>query len=85
MMRFREGDVVMVRSDIEGGEAYDGCVFVPDMMKFVGQPVTITDVRDWSRRYSVLEDRGRWNWSDPMFEGLATNDQFEIVPADELF
>lgn len=85
MMRFQEGDVVMVRSDIESGGIYDGCQFVHEMMKFVGQPVTISEVRDWCRRYRVLEDLDRWSWSDPMFEGYASDDKFYIASADDIF
>ena len=83
-MRFREGDVVMVRNDIESCGIYDGCEFVPEMMKFVGQPVTISEVRG-RRRYRILEDLDRWSWSDPMFEGYASDDKFDIASADEIF
>lgn len=65
-MKYKVGDRVRVRRDLEDGETYGGWDALEDMVKMRGEIVTIRRVR--SSAYE-LEEKGSM-WSDEMFEGL---------------
>lgn len=63
-MRYKVGDKVRVRGDLEVGKDY-GCQIVLNSMAINrGKIVTIYDVR--GGYYSIVEDN--YNWTDEMFE-----------------
>ena len=69
-MRYKVGDKVRVRSDLEESETYGGQTFVKQMEKYKGKLVTILEERP--RFYYIKEDKDEnWCWTDEMFEGLA--------------
>lgn len=65
-MKYKVGDKVRVRRDLEDGETYGGWDVLEDMVKMRGEIVTIRRVR--SSAYE-LEEKGLM-WTDEMFEGL---------------
>lgn len=65
-MKYKVGDKVRVRRDLEDGETYGGWDALEDMVKMRGEIVTIRRVR--SSAYE-LEEKGLM-WTDEMFEGL---------------
>lgn len=69
-MRYKIGDKVRVRKDLKVGESY-GVYFNEDMVKFIGEEVTI----DWvgSLGYRIKEDNLSWSWTDKMFEDFKYN------------
>ena len=94
MSRYRPGDQVLVRDDLELGGHYksDGeekarCAFVSPMCDYCGKIVTIVSengLRDRTR-YRIAEDGGDWAWTDEMFVGLADESGWVFDPGDELF
>lgn len=72
-MRYKVGDKVRVRSDLEESETYGDQAFVKQMEKYKGKLVTILEERP--RFYYIKEDKDEnWCWTDEMFEGLAEDE-----------
>lgn len=73
MARYKPGDTVIIRDDLDLYMSYcmeDGSSGIgvnSIMARMGGQPCTIDDTS--SGRYSILEDNGRWAWTDEMFAG----------------
>ena len=74
-MRYKPGDRVVVRHDLEEGKRYymdDGglCdIATSEMVELAGQTVTIRErPSPTDGKYYIKE--GRWYWTDDMFEGL---------------
>lgn len=67
-MKYKVGDKVKVREDLEIGKSYDKKTFVEKMKKYKGQIVTIKVVYD--DRYRIEEDNQDWYWTDEMLEGV---------------
>ena len=71
-LKYKPGDKVLVREDLsyskmyfmEDGETYDSVV--EEMMSLAGKVVTINKA---STKYTVLECKSRYNWTDEMFVG----------------
>lgn len=73
-MKYKPGDKVVVRSDLQCGEYYfnengDGCDVATTLMtKLCGQVVAIERVV--GDKYYIKEDRNRFCWTDEMFVRL---------------
>ena len=67
-LRYKIGDKVRVRSDIEAEFTSDDCNFVEQMEKYRGQTMTIGSITDNQRRYLLIEDDDEWYWVDEFFE-----------------
>lgn len=67
-MKYKVGDKVRVRSDLELGKKYGHMIFTHNMKTLRGKVVTIEEERGLS--YMVEEHNKPW-WTDEMFEGLA--------------
>lgn len=65
-MKYKVGDKVRVRKDLEVGEYYDTEVFIPDMKKYSGKTMTVDAIIS-TGRYK-LKEGGIWNWTDEMLE-----------------
>ena len=65
-MKYKVGDKVRVRKDLEIGKYYGTDAFIPDMKKYAGKTM-IVDAIISADRYS-LKDAGHWNWTDEMLE-----------------
>ena len=65
-MKYKVGDKVKVRSDLEENKGYGGWYTSESMVKMCGEIVTIREVRSSSYE---LEENG-FMWTDEMFEGL---------------
>ena len=66
-MKFKVGDKVRVRRDLEVGKSYNGCYFESSMAKLKGKVVEIEDLD--SDSYFIKEDK--YYWTKEMFSGLA--------------
>lgn len=73
-MKYKVGDNVKVRDDLEVGEVYGGMDFVSGMEKNKGKVVTISDIAD-SKYYIIEEDDYWYKYSEEMFESCG----FEII------
>ena len=69
-MKYKVGDKVRVRRDLEENKTYGGWGALEDMVKMRGEIVTIRRVR--SSAYE-LEEKGLM-WTDEMFEGLVEDE-----------
>ena len=69
-MKYKVGDKVRVRRDLEDGETYGGWDALEDMVKMRGEIVTIRRVR--SSAYE-LEEKGLM-WTDGMLDGLVEDE-----------
>jgi len=65
-IKYKVGDIVRLRSDIEVNEVYGACSFLEDMCEFKGKKLTIAFVLQDG--YLIREDREIWYWPDEMFE-----------------
>ena len=68
MSKYKVGDRVRVRSDLEGGEVYGLDYATSVMAEFSGKVVTIETLLIIGK-YRVKECG--YNWTDEMFAGLA--------------
>ena len=67
-MKYKIGDKVLVRSDLEEGKKYGDEVVISDMLYFKGKIVTIEHI-DHPNYYRIKEDPDQWHWTDEMFSG----------------
>ncbi len=63
-MKYKVGDKVIIRKDLNVCEKYGGVVVTEDMLRYCGETVTIYDVR--SNYYRIVEHA--FSWTDEMFE-----------------
>ena len=71
-MKYKVGDKVRVREDLEVGKEYGNDIFIKDMSLLKGEIVTISDIKyDF---YKLKEDSDKWNWTDEMFSGKVSED-----------
>lgn len=74
-MKYKIGDKVKVREDIEAWDKYYGCEHAtPPMVKFAGKLVTISERYDIFKVYNIDDDGGVWAWTDEMFEEVPKGD-----------
>lgn len=71
-MKYKVGDKVRVRRDLRISTNYGDYMFVSGMDDYKGSVVTISDV--FSNVYYIKEDKGKWGWTDELFEGLAEDE-----------
>jgi hypothetical protein len=70
-MKYKVGDKVRVRKDLEVGKDYGKRAVVPEMTNLAGMISTIKSVgRDY---YELEEDIDLFDWTDEMIEGLYIN------------
>lgn len=67
-MKYKVGDKVKVREDLEIGETYGGLTFSVQMREYRGQIVTIKTADDDS--YQIEEDELNWYWTEEMLEDI---------------
>lgn len=70
-MKYKVGDKVRVRKDLERMKVYGGNLTDDSMTFFRGRIVTIAEDNCVGDVYTIKEDGGRSVWTDEMFEGLA--------------
>lgn len=70
--KYKIGDKVLVREDLEPYQRYREQSFVASMTPFKGKIVTIYDVVDGD--YRIKEDNQNWWWTDEMFSGKVSED-----------
>lgn len=73
-MKYKIGDKVKIRSDLKVGKTY-GTRVVPEMEKFLGKEVEITDMDNFGF-YNI--DNTWFYWSDKMFEDIEPKNKFKI-------
>ena len=64
-MKFKVGDKVRIREDLEVGKKYGYYNIVEDMKKYEGKEFIIDEVR---RNYYRLKDENWYSWTDEMLE-----------------
>ena len=78
-MKYKVGDKVRVRSDLEVGKQYgnSGIYFVSGMECYKGRIVTIQEITCY-KTYMIEEDGVIYKWTDEMFEGEVEDMDIEI-------
>ena len=81
-MKYKVGDKVKVREDLQTNKDYNNCTCVEEMEEYKGVVATITkcfdtDIDD-DGAYEIDLDDGEWFWTDDMFERIANNDTVDI-------
>lgn len=71
-MKYKVGDKVRVRSDLQINRSYGAYTFVSEMSDYKGSVVAISEV--YLTCYCIEQDKGIWKWTDEMFEGLAEDE-----------
>ncbi len=71
-MKYKVGDVVKVRSDLNCDTTYNDIYFLEEMLKFKGKVVHIAEIFEDS--YHIFEDNRRLFWNDEMLEPLTEED-----------
>ena len=84
-MKYKIGDKVLVRSDLEEGKKYGDEVVMSDMLFFRGKIVTIEHV-DHPYCYRIKEDPDQWHWTDEMFDEKESEEiKSDLEEIDEYF
>ena len=65
-MKYKVGDKVKIRADLEVGEEYDEATIVDRMGRYFGKTTTIRHV--YENCYTLDVDNGDWIWTDGMLE-----------------
>lgn len=73
-MRYKVGDKVRVRSDLQISRRYGSYMFASGMDHYKGSVVTISKEQQSLYFYCIEEDEGSWIWAEEMFEGLAEDE-----------
>ena len=68
-MKYKVGDKVRVREDLEVGKLYGIAIFVDGMNPFKGSIVTINDIV--GEKYEIKEDYLQYWWTEEMFLPVA--------------
>ena len=79
MMKYKVGDKVRVKNDLEACTEYGDYRFVRKMKDYRGKVVTISKRN--SNSYRIEKDNGEFFWTDEMFEDLEEN---ELTVEEEL-
>lgn len=74
-MKFKVGDKVRIRKDLEVGKMYGGLNIHEKKAEFLGKTTTVTAA--WGREYSLDIDAGKWSWTDEMLEDV--NEEAEEI------
>ena len=75
-MKFKVGDKVHIRKDLEVGKMYGGLNIHEKKAEFLGKTTTVTAA--WGLEYSLDIDAGKWSWTDEMLEDV--NEEAEETP-----
>lgn len=71
-MRYQIGDVIRIREDLDecgSRDMFEGEVgYHPDMAQYARKKVTITGILTSRNAYRILEDNGRFMWSEDMID-----------------
>ena len=67
MSKYKVGDVVKVKDNLEINKYYDDVRFGEAMVKYLGKKVTIAEIFD-NKYYCIKEDNDCFYWTDDMFE-----------------
>ena len=81
-MKYKAGDKVRVRKDLEQSKSYGGVMVIDEMEELRGKFVTIEECFDWCNVYRIKDDGGDYNWTDEMFEGIAEEPLREVPTKD---
>lgn len=71
-MKYKVGDKVRVRRDLQISRRYGSYTFAPGMDHYKGSVVTISKANPTF--YRIEEDEGNWIWTDEMLEGLVEDE-----------
>lgn len=80
-MKYKVGDRVRIREDLQPNVEYEGDYFIPDMGDFKGEIATVIKV--YGDGYRINEDGGDWKWTDKMFEPVEFT-KADLKPGDIL-
>lgn len=75
-MKYRIGEVVRVRKDLEVGETYDDCFFTEEMKRYLGEEIIIQNFNSLANRYNAYFEKPNdieEYWSDEMLEPIPVN------------
>lgn len=78
-MKYKVGDKVRIKRDLKQGDDYEFGV-VDEMEELKGHVVTIAHIDD--NIHKLKEDKGKWNWSEEMFENLAEFNKSDLKDGD---
>lgn len=68
MNKFKVGDKVRIKKDLEADCYYDDCYFNSEMKKYRGEIATVDFCSTMNGIYLINIDNHGWNWSDEMLE-----------------
>ena len=71
-MKFKMGDIVKVRSELDGNKRYKRFYVTINMIEFKGKFVRIARV--FNNYYNIYEDLNEWSWNDEMLEPVTEED-----------
>ena len=78
-MKYKVGDIVKVREDLEEGGDFGRLCVSSEMAKFAGKLVTISSVNDGGDDYLIEEDDETYYWIDEFFKDVENCDTDKII------
>lgn len=79
-MKYKVGDKVRIRKDLEIGKIYGGCRFIVGMQNLCGEIGHITEVNKRAGGYCI--DSGLYYWTDEMFEEVQEMNKHVVIYVD---
>src|SRR5574344_2585046 len=76
-MKFKVGDKVRIRKDLNLYNDYDKCGAVSEMLEYKGDIATILKVSELSNCYKINIDNQQWHWTDEMFEPVEDTIEYQ--------
>lgn len=82
-MKYKIGDVVKVRDDLQGGEKYGECDIIGAMLKFRGTIDTIEYI-DEDGDFELASEDNPFTWHKDMLEPVAIEDDLKSTNVDKI-
>ena len=83
-MKFKKGQKVLIRKDLEASKQYDNCTVTIAMKQYKGQIAIITRTKKYGifERYELNIDGGRWSWASEMLipTNISWRERYKIMP-----
>ena len=80
-MKYKIGDKVKIREDLEVGKGYNDCTFIKDMEQYKGKIATIYYCYN-DDSYDIDLDGGAWFWTDGMLEDVIESENKDEKTVD---
>lgn len=76
-MKYKIGDMVRIKSNLQEGEKYGGCNVIDDMLKYRGT-IDIIENIDEDGDYHLTNDNNPYVWNEEMLEPVESKEEITL-------